>query len=78
MDGWGDGHGRTAAEAGGDHVTTNVMPDGGDAGELPRWRFDRHWLSETDITTTVELSGRAMEMTVQSRAIPAKTSNRWG
>jgi aldose 1-epimerase len=47
---------------------SNVMPDGGEAKvSFHAGDFNGHWLSQTDITTTVELSGRAIEMTVQAR-----------
>lgn len=46
----------------------NVMPDGGEAKvSFHAGDFDGHWLSQTDVTTTVVLSGRAIEMTVQAR-----------
>ena len=49
---------------------SNVMPDGGEAKVSFRaGDFGGHWLSQTDVTTTVELSGRAIEMTVQARNI---------
>jgi aldose 1-epimerase len=45
-----------------------VMPDGGEAKVgFHAGDFNGHWVSQTDITTTVELSGRAIEMTVQAR-----------
>ena len=48
--------------------SSNVMPDGGEAkGSYRAGDFNGHWISQTDITTTVELSGRAIEMTVQAR-----------
>jgi galactose mutarotase-like enzyme len=47
---------------------SNVMPDGGEAQvSFHAGDFDGHWVSQTDIATTVELSGRAIEMTVQAR-----------
>lgn len=46
-------------------VKTNVMPDGGVAqAAFHAGSFDGHWISQTDLTTTVQLSGRAIEMTV--------------
>jgi aldose 1-epimerase len=48
--------------------SSNVMPDGGEAKvSFHAGDFNGHWVSQTDITTTVELSGRAIEMTVQAR-----------
>jgi aldose 1-epimerase len=48
--------------------SSDVMPDGGEAQvNFHAGNFDGHWLSQTDISTTVELSGRAIEMTVQAR-----------
>lgn len=50
-----------------DMVKTNVMPDGGqvqatyDAGD-----FDGHWISDTHITTTVQLNSRVMEMSISA------------
>jgi aldose 1-epimerase len=47
---------------------SNVMPDGGEAKvSFHGGDFNGHWLSQTDVTTTVVLSGRAIEMTVQAR-----------
>ena len=47
---------------------TNVMPDGGESqGTFHAGNFDGHWPSETDIATTVELSGRAITIRVQAR-----------
>lgn len=46
-------------------VKMNVMPDGGVAqATFHAGSFDGHWLSQTDVTTTVQLSGRAIEMKV--------------
>ncbi|WP_254061752.1 aldose 1-epimerase [Granulicella sp. L60] len=51
-----------------DTVTSNVMPDGGQAQAVfHAGNFDGHWPSHTEITTTVELSGRAIEMRVMAR-----------
>lgn len=48
--------------------SSNVMPDGGETQvSFHAGDFNGHWVSQTDITTTVELSGRAIEMTVQAR-----------
>ncbi|MEO8735591.1 MAG: hypothetical protein ABI380_03530 [Edaphobacter sp.] len=51
-----------------DSVKTTVMPDGGqaqavyDAGD-----FDGHWPSHTEVTTTVQLNSRALEMSISAR-----------
>jgi aldose 1-epimerase len=46
-------------------VRTNIMPDGGEVMATFRpGNFDDHWLSQTEITTMVELSGRAIEMKI--------------
>ena len=48
-----------------DSVTTNVMPDGGEVqATFHPGDFDGHWLSKTEIATTVELSGRAIDMKI--------------
>jgi aldose 1-epimerase len=53
-----------------DSVTTNVMPDGGEAQATFRPdNFDGRWPSRTEFTTTVELSGRAIEMKIVARNI---------
>jgi aldose 1-epimerase len=47
--------------------SSNVMPDGGESRvSFHAGDFDGHWISQTDISTTVELSGRAIEMTVEA------------
>jgi aldose 1-epimerase len=49
-------------------VNTNVMPDGGEAQATFRpGNFDGRWPSQTEFTTTVELSGRAIEMKIVAR-----------
>jgi len=49
-------------------VSSNVMPDGGETQvSFHAGDFDKNWISQTDVSTTVELSGRAIEMTVQAR-----------
>jgi galactose mutarotase-like enzyme len=54
--------------------SSSVMPDGGEAQvSYHAGDFNGHWISQTDITTTVELSGRAIEMTVQARNTGAET-----
>jgi aldose 1-epimerase len=71
-DSYGDGG---AMAAGGmllkqasDSVTTNVMPDGGEAeATFHPGNFDDHWPSKTEISTTVALSGRAIELKMVAR-----------
>ena len=49
-------------------ANTNVMPDGGQAQAIfEAGDFDGHWPSSTEITTSVELSGRSIEMKVVAR-----------
>lgn len=49
-------------------VKTNVMPDGGATQAVfHAGTFDDQWVSHTDITTTVQLSGRALELNVVVR-----------
>jgi galactose mutarotase-like enzyme len=49
-------------------VATNVMPDGGEAQATFRpGNFDGHWPSDTEFTTTIALSGRAIEMKIVAR-----------
>ena len=46
-------------------VSTNVMPDGGEAQAVFRpGNFDGHWPSQTEITTAVQLSGRSIEFKI--------------
>jgi aldose 1-epimerase len=48
--------------------TTNAMPDGGEAqASFHVGGFGGHWISQTEVTTTVELSSKAIEMTVLAR-----------
>ena len=50
--------------------STNIMPDGGQAqASFEGNDFNGHWLSQTEMTTSMELSSRAIEMTVQARNI---------
>lgn len=51
-----------------DSINTNVMPDGGEAQAtfLPG-NFDGHWPSQTEVTTTVQLSGKAITMKIVAR-----------
>jgi galactose mutarotase-like enzyme len=51
-----------------DSVNTNVMPDGGEARATFRaGDFDGHWLSKTEIATTVQMSGKAIDIRVVAR-----------
>jgi galactose mutarotase-like enzyme len=51
-----------------DLLTTNVMPDGGEARATFRaGDFDGHWLSKTEIVTTVQLGGKAIDIKVVAR-----------
>jgi aldose 1-epimerase len=51
-----------------DSQSTHVMPDGGEAQMTFRaGDFNGGWISQTEVTTTVVLSSRAIEMTVISR-----------
>jgi aldose 1-epimerase len=53
-----------------DSVTTNVMPDGGEAqATFHPGSFDDHWPSQTEISTTVALSGKAIDMKIIARNI---------
>jgi aldose 1-epimerase len=70
-----DGKDSGAADAGGlflkqpsDSVSTNVMPDGGEARATFRaGDFGGHWPSKTEIATTVQLSGKAIDIRVIAR-----------
>ena len=49
-------------------VSTNIMPDGGQAqGTFEAGDFGGHWPSSTEITTSIELSGKAIEMKIVAR-----------
>jgi aldose 1-epimerase len=51
-----------------DSTNTNVMPDGGEAqATFHPGNFDGHWPSQTEFTTTVSLSGRAIDMKIVAR-----------
>jgi aldose 1-epimerase len=51
-----------------DSVSTNVMPDGGEAKATFRaGNFDGHWPSQTEISMTVQMSGKAIDMRVIAR-----------
>ncbi len=51
-----------------DSVITNVMPDGGEAQATYRpGNFDGHWPSQTEVNTTVQLSGKAITIKIVAR-----------
>jgi galactose mutarotase-like enzyme len=51
-----------------DSVNTNVMPDGGEAqATFHAGNFDGHWPSQTEVMTTVALSGKAITMKIVAR-----------
>jgi hypothetical protein len=51
-----------------DSVSTDVMPDGGNAqASFEAGNFDGHWPSRTEIKTTVSLSGKAIDIKVVAR-----------
>ena len=51
-----------------DSINTNVMPDGGEAQATYRpGNFDGHWPSQTEIMTTISLSGKALTMKIVAR-----------
>ncbi|WP_348266600.1 hypothetical protein P8936_11335 [Edaphobacter paludis] len=51
-----------------DSVKTNVMPDGGQAQAIYNaGDFNGHWISNTQITTTVQLNSRALEISIAAR-----------
>jgi hypothetical protein len=51
-----------------DSINTNVMPDGGEAqATFHPGNFDGQWPSQTEITTTVQLSGKAITMKIVAR-----------
>jgi len=51
-----------------DAVKTTVMPDGGQAqATYHAVDFEGHWLSHTRVATTVQLSGRALEMSISAQ-----------
>jgi len=51
-----------------DSINTSVMPDGGESRATFRaGDFKGHWLSNTEITTTVQLSGKAIDIRVVAR-----------
>ena len=71
-----DGYGVAGAVAAGglllkqpsDSVNTNVMPDGGEAqATFHAGNFDGHWPSQTEVMTTVALSGKAITMKIVAR-----------
>jgi hypothetical protein len=49
-------------------INTNVMPDGGEAqATFHPGNFDGHWPSQTDVSTTVSLSGKALTVKIVAR-----------
>jgi galactose mutarotase-like enzyme len=51
-----------------DSINTNVMPDGGEAQATFRaGNFNGHWPSQTEVMTTVALSGKSMTMKIVAR-----------
>ncbi|HTC76587.1 MAG TPA: hypothetical protein VK684_13485, partial [Edaphobacter sp.] len=71
-----DGYGIAGAVAAGglllkqpsDSINTNVMPDGGEAqATFHAGNFDGHWPSQTEVTTTVALSGKSITMKIVAR-----------
>jgi aldose 1-epimerase len=51
-----------------DSINTNVMPDGGEAQATFRaGNFDGYWPSQTEVMTTVALSGKSMTMKIVAR-----------
>jgi hypothetical protein len=51
-----------------DSINTNVMPDGGEAqATFHSGNFDGHWPSQTEVMTTVSLSGKALTMKIVAR-----------
>jgi aldose 1-epimerase len=51
-----------------DSINTNAMPDGGEAQATFRpGNFDGHWPSQTEIMTTVALSGKAITLKIVAR-----------
>jgi aldose 1-epimerase len=51
-------------------ANTSVMPDGGEAqATFDSGNFDGHWVSQTQITTSVQLSSRAMEIKMVARNV---------
>ncbi|MEI9980176.1 MAG: aldose 1-epimerase [Edaphobacter sp.] len=49
-------------------VTTNVMPDGGEATAVFRpGSFDEHWPSQTEVTATMILSGKTIDLKIVAR-----------
>jgi hypothetical protein len=49
-------------------INTNVMPDGGEAqAAFHPGNFDGHWPSQTEVMTTVSLSGKALTIKIVAR-----------
>jgi galactose mutarotase-like enzyme len=51
-----------------DSISTNVMPDGGEAQAVFRpGNFDGHWPSQTEVTAAINMSGRSIEFKITAR-----------
>lgn len=51
-----------------DPITTHVMPDGGEAQAVfHAGNFDGHWPSQTEVTATINMSGRSIELKIVAR-----------
>ena len=51
-----------------DSINTNVMPDGGEAqATFHPGNFEGHWPSQTEVMTTMSLSGKALTMKIVAR-----------
>ncbi len=62
-----------------DTVRTNVMPDGGEAeATFDAGDFGGHWVSRTEITTSVQLSSRSLEMKIVARKHGRSSRSRLG
>ena len=71
-DGYGTGVGMAAGglflKQASESISTNVMPDGGEARVTFRpGDFEQHWPSKTEVSTAVELNGRAIDIRVVAR-----------
>ncbi len=53
-----------------DEIRSDVMPDGGQLQTVYRaGSFDGHWISDTEVTTTILLSSRVLEFRVMARNV---------
>ncbi len=53
-----------------DEIRSDVMPDGGQLQTLYRaGSFDGHWISDTEVTTTILLSSRVLEFRIMARNV---------